>query len=87
MTFTLTPEQEALVEQSVRDGRFTSEEEAIGAAFGSLREGTKITPELTARLRAVRKKTLVELFRDSPFAGLDMEFPRDPAPMRDVEFD
>lgn len=87
MTLTLTAEQEALVEQSVRDGRFASEEEAIKSAFGSLRQTTKITPELTASLRAVRTKNLVELFRDSPFAGLDMEFPRDSFPMRDVEFD
>jgi len=38
------------------------------------------------KLKAARTQTLVELFRDSPFAGADIDFPRDPAPMRDVDF-
>lgn len=32
-----------------------------------------------------KKKTLWQIFRESPFVGLEMEFERDKSPMRDVE--
>jgi len=97
MTFRLNPELEARIEELIASGRFSSPEDVIRAGVESLpaqadaglglQPTSKIPPELTARLREVRKKNLIELFRDSPFAGIDVEFPRDPAPMREVEFE
>jgi Arc/MetJ-type ribon-helix-helix transcriptional regulator len=98
MTFRLNPDLEARIEELIASGRFSSPEEVIRAGvdslpteaatgLGVLHPQSNISPELTARLRKVRKKNLIELFRDSPFAGLEIDFPRDPAPMREVEFE
>ncbi len=86
MTLTLTPEQEAVLERSVRSGRFSSRDETVKAAFDSLDSEASLPEDERARLANLRSKSLIELFRESPFAGLDIEFPRDPAPMRDVDF-
>ena len=86
MTLTLTPEQEAALTSSVRSGQFASQEEAVDAAFASLVKRPRNLDVDFEKLKAARTQTLVELFRDSPFAGADIDFPRDPAPMRDVEF-
>jgi len=87
MILTLTPEQEAALEQSVRSGRFGSQEEAVSAAFSSLtREDiAQGENEETKRLHE-KYPTLVDLFADSPFKGLDIEFPRDKSPLREVDF-
>jgi Arc/MetJ-type ribon-helix-helix transcriptional regulator len=86
MALTLTPEQEALVERIVREGRYASQDEALSAALSLLakQDVCEDQREETKRLRE-RYPTLVDLFADSPFKGLDLEFPRDPSPLRDVD--
>ena len=90
MTLTLTPELEAVLEQTVRNGRFATREEAAAEAMKNaitaLDPEASLPEEERQRRALLRSKTLVELFRKSPFYGLDIEFPRDHSPMRDVDF-
>ncbi len=44
----LTPKQEAFLEQNVRSGRFTSQEEAVGKALDLLEEHERAMEELRA---------------------------------------
>jgi hypothetical protein len=44
----------------------------------------KLAPEPEER-RPAGRKSLAQLFAESPFRGMNMEFPRDPSPMRSVE--
>jgi Arc/MetJ-type ribon-helix-helix transcriptional regulator len=87
MTLTLTPEQESTLERSVRSGRFASQAEAVNAAISLLTEVSEAEEqrEQISKLHE-RYPTLVDLFADSPFKGLDIEFPRDPSPLREVNF-
>ena len=84
MTLTLTTEQEAALERSVRSGRFASPEEALSAAL-SLLSGSSHEEAATTELLHKKYPTLVDLFADSPFKGLDIEFTRDKSTLRDIE--
>ncbi|MES2392011.1 MAG: type II toxin-antitoxin system ParD family antitoxin [Acidobacteriota bacterium] len=87
MTLTLTPEQEAVVEHSVHSGRFSSAGDALSAALSLLQDQeSALRRSEEARLLHEKYPTLVDLFEHSPFKGLDIEFPRDRSPLRDVEF-
>jgi Arc/MetJ-type ribon-helix-helix transcriptional regulator len=85
MTLTLTPEQEAALERSVRSGRFASKEEAVDAAFATLQEPAQVSLSEKARLLHEKYPTLYDLMQASPFRDLDIEFPRDRTPLRDIE--
>ena len=87
MILTLKPEQEAALKRSIRSGRYASQDEALSAALSLLaqQDASEEEREETKRIRA-KYPTLVDLFADSPFKGLDIEFPRDPAPLRGVDF-
>ena len=77
----LTPHQEAFIEQRVSNGRFATADDALQAAVSLLEEreaanSTKKSPQ---------RKSLASLFAESPFRGLDMDFPRDRGPLRDMD--
>ena len=85
MALTLTPEQEAVIERTVREGRFVSTNAALDAAVSSLlREETMLEGE-TSRRAGIRSKSLFELMQDSPMYGNEIEFERDRTPLRDID--
>jgi Arc/MetJ-type ribon-helix-helix transcriptional regulator len=86
MTLTLTPEQEASLERSVRSGRYASQDEAINAALSLLsKQDTAADQQAESRRLRTKYPTLVDLFADSPLKGLDIEFTRDQSPLRDID--
>ncbi len=87
MTVTLTPEQESLVDESVREGRYSTREEAVNAALSSLKEPEIGSLEMANRLRAVRHKSIVDVFRDPAFVGSGIDLQRDSMGWREVDFD
>jgi putative addiction module CopG family antidote len=77
----LGPDQEAFVLQRIRSGRFATADEAVREAVSLLEEkeaGSGIR-------RPAGRKSLAQIFAESPFQGMDIEFPRDKSPMRTVE--
>jgi len=79
----LTPDQDAFIQQRVRNGRFATADDAVREALSLLeeRECRNPKPEISSR------KSLAQLFAESPFKGLDIKFPRDNDPLRPVEHD
>ena len=82
MTIHLSPEQESVVGQAIQAGLIDSPYDVVEAGVEAIRQ----------RLEAGRKASteplasnLVELFANSPFAGLDMDFERDRDPGREVD--
>ena len=72
MTIELKPEQERIIREEIQSGHFRSPDEVLDYAFAMLREKNpppKAEPP---------KKNLVELFAESPFSGLAMNFDRFP---------
>ncbi len=85
MAMTLTPEQEAVVELSVREGRFVSTDAALTAAVRSLASEEVLPEEEKLRRAHIRSKSLFQLMQESPLYGNEIEFERDRSPMRDLE--
>jgi hypothetical protein len=73
MTIDLKPEQEQVVGQAIRAGLIQDAGDVIALGVEMIRE------RLEARRSSSNPvaKNLVELFADSPFAGLNMDFERD----------
>ena len=69
-------ERLAWLEARIASGRFVSAEHAVDEALDLLeaREGP------SPALRKPERKSLAQLFRESPFYGLDIEFPRSNEP-------
>ena len=73
MTIDLKPEQERILREALRQGRFQSVEEALDRAIHSL------APEATPAKRAKRppgRKSLAQLFAESPLRGMDLRTDR-----------
>ena len=80
MTIELKPEQELILREALRQGRFHSVEEALDQAIRSITPPT----ELPARVkRQPGKKSLVEVF--APLRGLDLDFSRNESTGRPVD--
>ena len=82
----LTAEQETFIQQGVHSGRFTTADEAVQEAISLLKQQELEQQE--SRLHpepAPARKSLARLFAESPFRGLDLEFPRSPGTLRSVE--
>ena len=80
MTIELKPEQERILQEALRQGRFHSVEEALDQAIQS------IAPEENLPKRSKRqagRKSLVEVF--APLRGLNMDFARNPSTGRSVD--
>ena len=79
MTIELKPEQERILEEALRQGRFQSVEQALDEALKSI-VPSKPAPKLEAG-----KKSLLQFFRESPFVGMEMKFERSPDTGRKIE--
>lgn len=66
------PELEALIEERLRTGAFQNVEEVLLDALKSAPDTKPVKRE-----RPAGRKSLVQLFAESPFKGLDLEFKRD----------
>jgi Arc/MetJ-type ribon-helix-helix transcriptional regulator len=85
MALILTTEQEAILERSVREGRFVSTDAALNAAVSSLAKEEILSEEEKRRRAHIRSKSLYELMQESPLYGNEVEFERDRSPLRDIE--
>jgi hypothetical protein len=92
MTVLLKPDQAALVGEAIRAGLIETPDDVVSVGVEAIRQrlGTRpvaeLPPSMTERAPVhVRAKNLVELFADSPFKGLDIEFERDMDTGRDIE--
>lgn len=82
MVVHLEPDQESFILQRVRSGRFATVDEAVREAVGLLKE--QEAGEIAKS--AAGRKSLAQLFAESPFKGTDMDFVRDTSPLRPVDF-
>ena len=78
-----SPEVEAIIRSRMAAGGFRNAEDVIVQALMSTppAEGSANA----ARRRPAGRKSLAQLFADSPFKGLDIDFERDSDYGRDVE--
>jgi Arc/MetJ-type ribon-helix-helix transcriptional regulator len=74
------PELEQRVREQIQRGQFHDVDELLERALDALQE--KESAALPRR--PVGRKSLAQLFADSPFKGLDIDFERDPDYGRDV---
>ncbi len=74
MTVQIQPEDEWIIAEKLRDGSFRSVDELIHHAIVTL-PNRDSAPAISNQDHA---KNLVQLFADSPFKGLAMEFERFP---------
>ena len=77
MTIELKPDQERILQEALRQGRFHSMEEALDRAIQS------IAPQETPGKRPAGRKSLVEVF--APLRGFDLDFRRNPSRGRPIE--
>ena len=68
---TNNPELEALIEERFKSSSFQSIEEMLLDALRSAPETQLLNPELP-----LQRKTLAQLFAESPFRGLALDFER-----------
>ena len=75
------PELEALIRERMKTGAFHNVEDVLMQAL------TSSQPPSAGNngQRAKGRKSLAQLFAESPFKGLDIDFERDPDHGRDVE--
>ncbi len=79
MHIDVAPETERLVREEIRSGHVRSVDEIIKAGVQALRE------KHNSPAGASDAKNLVELFANSPFKGLNIEFERDKDYGREIE--
>jgi hypothetical protein len=70
------PELEALIQRRLQSGRFESVEDVLWQALASVPSDE--IPAPPKRPRPEGRKSLAELFAESPFKGLAMDFERFP---------
>jgi Arc/MetJ-type ribon-helix-helix transcriptional regulator len=81
MHIEIAPETERLVREEIANGHVGSVDEIIHAGVQALREKNTAA----ASGSAADAKNLVELFANSPFKGLDIQFERDRDYGREIE--
>ena len=74
------PELEALIQARLEKGSFRNVEELLLVALRQVHTTDEFVQE-----QSPQQKNLVELFAESPFAGLAMDFERFPDTFPDVE--
>ena len=80
MTIKLKPEQERIIQEEIRNGRFRSADEVLDHALAALQEKNS--------LKSNRKKPLKNFARflmESPLAGSGLDLERDKDQGRDIE--
>ena len=76
-----SPEAEAIIRRRMSDGGFKNAEEVI---IQALRYSPAAETPVAAPRRPASRKSLAQLFADSPFKGLEIDFEREPDYGRDV---
>jgi hypothetical protein len=79
MTIELKPEQERILQEALRQGRFQTVEQALDEALQS------IAPFKTGGKPDPSRKSLLQFFRESPFVGMEMKFERSSNTGRKIE--
>lgn len=77
-----SPEAEVIIRRRMSAGGFQSAEEAIVDALKSATAAE--APSAHTPRRPAGRKSLAQLFADSPFKGFEIDFERDPDCGRDV---
>ncbi|HMC63212.1 MAG TPA: hypothetical protein VKJ01_28715 [Candidatus Solibacter sp.] len=75
------PELEALIRERMNSGAFQNVEDVI---MHALKASAAAEASAAATPRPAGRKSLAQLFADSPFKGLDIDFEREPGYGRDV---
>ena len=84
MTIDIKPETERLVQEELKRGHFQSVDEMIVQGVQARRETEpRLSP--VKRHRPPGKKSLAQLFAESPFKGLSLDFERDPDTGHSIE--
>ena len=78
------PELEALIRERMKSGSFQNVEDVLMQALKSSALPTETLTKPKWR-RPEGRKSLAQLFAESPFKGLDLDFARDPDHGRDLE--
>jgi len=81
MEVVIAPEQAEFLHRRVLNGRFPTAEDAVREAL-SLLEEREVREEAA---RPALRRSLAQVFAESPFRGLDLEFSRDKDPLRRVD--
>ena len=83
MTITIhRPELQALIQERLNSGAFENVEDVLMQALKSSPPASPLAP---IKRRSAGRKSLAQLFADSPFKGLDIDFERDQDYGRDLE--
>lgn len=77
-----SPELEALIRERLKSGAFQNVEDVIRQALRC--PPAAELPGAVPSRRPAGRKSLAQLFAESPFKGLDIDFERDPDRGRDV---
>jgi len=81
MTIELRPDQERIIQEQLASGRFRSVDEILDTALSNLpndaQSGAAAGSGVVGRQRPAGQKSLAQLFAESPFKGLELEFERD----------
>jgi hypothetical protein len=80
------PELEALIRERMTSGGFQNVEDVLMQALRSSAFKTE-TPTVPKRRRPEGRKSLAQLFAESPFKGLDIDFERDPDPAATLSYE
>jgi hypothetical protein len=81
---TIRPETEALIQQHLQSGQFQDVDELLTKALEAL-QAPAVSPGAPKSTRPPGQKSLVELFEESPWKGLDLDFSRNRSTGRPVD--
>jgi Arc/MetJ-type ribon-helix-helix transcriptional regulator len=81
MTIELKPEQERIIKEEIRKGRFRNAEEVLDHALAALRERSAPVNSDGRKTR----KNLAQFLIESPLAGSGLDLERDKDSGRDIE--
>ena len=84
----LKPELEQVIAQAIQEGVIHDADEALDITLETLRSRLKAlgtVDEPQEKKRPADRKSLAQLFAESPFKGLDLDFERDADTGRPVE--
>ena len=89
MTIELRPDQERIIREQLATGRYRSVDEVLDTALSKLPDEAQSHPgarcDAARRTRPAGKKSLAQLFAESPFKGLNLDFERDRDTGRAIE--
>ena len=88
MTVHLKPDQEQIVGAAIRAGLIRTPDDVVEVGVETIRQrlsATEARPSDETLPVHQRARNLVELFAESPFKGLDLDFERDRDTGRDIE--